>query len=271
MAQIDLQITAACAQINPEFGAVEANINRIAGMTESANVDLIVFPELVTSGYEFIDRDEVFQLAIDLSVGTEMSRFRQLAGDTNTHIVLGLPEKHLTNVFNSAVLIEPNSAVTVYRKIHLFDREKNLFDPGDLSVSVKETAIGRIGMMICFDWIFPETARLLTLNGAQIICHPSNLVLSYCQRSMFARSIENGVFTMTCNRIGMESRAGRELTFTGGSQILSNRGDVLAQAGNDTEETIIAEFDPSDADDKKLTVHNHLLEDRRPELYGRLV
>ena len=125
--------------------------------------------------------------------------------------------------------------------------------------------------MICFDWIFPEAARLLSLGGAQIICHPSNLVLSFCQRAMFARSVENGVFTMTCNRIGTESRTDRELAFTGGSQILGNRGEMLAQAGADTEETISADIKPALADEKMITLNNHLHNDRRVELYGKLL
>ena len=142
--------------------------------------------------------------------------------------------------------------------------------PGDKPVVVVETELGRIGMMICFDWIFPEICRSLALDGAQIICHPSNLILTYCQRAMFARSVENGVFTMTCNRIGAENRTDRILRFTGQSQILSPRGEIFAQSEADEEAIISSIIISAFADDKKLTPLNHLIEDRRPEFYARL-
>ena len=112
---------------------------------------------------------------------------------------------------------------------------------------------------------------MLALLGAQIICHPANLVLDYCQRAMFARAVENGVFILTCNRIGAEARTGRELSFTGCSQILSNRGGLLAKADSDSEENISAEITPVAADDKMITETNHLINDRRTEFYGGLV
>jgi predicted amidohydrolase len=125
-------------------------------------------------------------------------------------------------------------------------------------------------MMICFDWVFPETARCLALEGAQIIAHPSNLVLEWCQRAMFARSVENRVFTVTANRIGTEDRAGRKLTFTGASQIVSPSGEYLVRAPGTEEHVAVAELDPAEADDKHVTELNDLWQDRRPELYRRL-
>lgn len=261
-------ITAGCAQFQPQFGDTEANINRMCNIIEKAYLDLIVFPELATSGYEILDRNEIAQLALNPRSSSYIKILQQASQRTDTYIIFGFPEENGESFFNSALLIEPGGNLRVYRKIHLFDREKKLFNPGDKPPFVVETPIGRIGMMICFDWIFPETVRSLALQGAQIIAHPSNLVLQYCQRAMFARSVENGVFTMTCNRIGSESRTGRTLTFTGASQILSPRGETLAQAGIDDEELIIAEIDPSRADDKMITPNNHLLKDRRGEMYG---
>ena len=265
------RVQVACGQMQPEFGETTANLERIGRMVEGAGADIMIFPELVTSGYEFRDRRELRKLAIDLGGGEEISRLKSLAGDTGTHIVLGLPERSGRMLFNSAVLIEPSGRVTVYRKLHLFDREKKLFDPGESEPPVVETPVGRLGLMVCFDWIFPEVARLLALKGAQVILHPSNLVLQYCQRAMFARSVENGVFTVTCNRVGSESRTGRTLTFTGASQILSPRGQILAQAGNAGEEIISAEINPTDADDKMITATNHILKDRRTEFYPKLI
>ena len=256
-------VKAACGQFSPRFGDTDGNLEHVCSMTEESGADLIVFPELATSGYDFRDRTELESLALDLYNGTEIIRLKRLAKDTGTHIVIGLPERTGDRLFNSAALIEPGGRTSIYRKLQLFDREKHLFEPGDAPPRAVDTAVGRIGMMVCFDWIFPEVARLLALDGAQIICHPANLVLQFCQRAMFARSVENGVFTITCNRIGTESRLDRELIFNGNSQILSNRGDMLVQAGYDMEEIITAEIEPALADDKMITGNNHLLEDRR--------
>jgi predicted amidohydrolase len=121
--------------------------------------------------------------------------------------------------------------------------------------------------MICFDWIFPEAARSLALQGADLIAHPSNLVLPYCHAAMATRALENGVFVATANRVGTEDRAGRSLTFTGGSRVIDPRGRVLAAAGTASEETIVVELDPAAARDKTITAHNDRLGDRRPELY----
>ena len=118
---------------------------------------------------------------------------------------------------------------------------------------VVNTSIGRVGMMICFDWIFPETARCLALAGAQILAHATNLVMPYCQSAMLTRCIENRVFAVTANRIGEEDRAGTRIAFTGRSQITGHTGERLAQASHDGEEVISAELDPALADDKQVT------------------
>ena len=121
----------------------------------------------------------------------------------------------------------------------------------------------RIGIMICFDWAFPEMARALALGGAQLILHPSNLVLPYCMQAMLTRSIENRVFTATANRTGLE----RGTQFAGGSQITSPQGERLVQAGAETSGVITAEVDLAQADNKWITPYNHVFRDRRPDLY----
>jgi len=127
-----------------------------------------------------------------------------------------------------------------------------------------------IGMMICFDWIFPEVARSLTLLGADIICHPSNLVLSYCQRSMITRCIENNVFAITCNRYGAERRPHGTLKFTGKSQVVAPRGKLIYRAKTQMDDLFITEIDPALARDKKMTELNDLVRDRRPEYYRKI-
>jgi len=128
-----------------------------------------------------------------------------------------------------------------------------------------------VGMMICFDWIFPEVVRILALEGAEIICQPANLVLPWCQRAMVTRAIENRIFIVTANRIGREKRGERELKFTGGSQITGHEGELLLQASLEGEEVGIVDLDPSIARDKAITQENDLFSDRRPDLYYQLV
>lgn len=264
-------IIAACAQVKPKFGDTEGNLHKIIKMTQQTEADLILFPELVTSGYQFRSREELSGLSLDLETGSEFARLKELSGDLHRFIAIGFPERTSGKIFNSIALIEPSGKVRTYRKIHLFYKEKDVFDPGDRPPQVIDTEIGRLGMMICFDWLFPEVARVLALQGAQILVHTANLVLQYCQKAMFARSTENGIFSMTCNRIGSEARTEETLTFTGSSQILGNRGAMLAQAVSDEEQVITAEIRPSDADNKMMTIKNHLLNDRRTEFYKGLV
>lgn len=146
-----------------------------------------------------------------------------------------------------------------------------MFTPGDTEPPVVETNVGRVGLMICFDWVFPEIARILALKGAQILAHPSNLVLPYCQQAMFARSVENHVFSITANRIGTEMRVDRHLNFTGLSQVLAPDGKMKLQAPRGIEQVGVVEVDVKEADKKWITFENHVLEDRRVDLYGRLL
>jgi len=154
-----------------------------------------------------------------------------------------------------------------YRKIHLFNREKLWFSGGNKAPEVFAVAGFRLGVMICFDWFFPETARTLALKGAQIIAHPSNLVMPYCQRSMPLRCLENRVFAITANRIGRETRGADDFLFTGASQITGHKGDILSQGPVDQPHIALVELDPTAADDKNLNDYNHLFNDRNPSFY----
>ena len=264
--------TVGFAQFEPKVGEVLVNLTAVRRLANEANgADLLVFPELATSGYELMDRDEVRVLAEPKQGGATHETLLDLAKANNCSYIIGYPEIDGDRLYNSCMLVNPDGSSANYRKIHLFSREKDLFSPGDMPPTVYDTQAGRVGMMICFDWIFPETARLIALQGAQIIAHPSNLVLQWCQRSMFARSVENRIFTITANRIGAEERVGRRLTFTGASQVVTPVGETVAKAP-DTEEYIgLAEIDPADADNKDVTEYNHLFDDRRTGLYGGLM
>jgi len=122
--------------------------------------------------------------------------------------------------------------------------------------------------MICYDWYYPEVARTLMLRGAEIVCHPSNLILPYCPDAMVTRSLENRIFSITANRIGQEARGGKlPLTFIGKSSVISPKGMVLARASADQAECVVVEIDPGEARDKSLNPYNDMLKDRRPRSY----
>lgn len=264
-------ILAGLVQYQVQFGDWDSNTRTAEKLIRDCEgADLLVLPELAFSGYDFLDLNEVRALAEDRHTGPTATWLRDLASTLQTTLVAGYAESAPEGCYNSALLVTPDGATHNYRKIHLFNREKDLFLPGDSTPPVFETPAGRIGVMICFDWFFPETARCLALKGAQIIAHPSNLVLPWCQQAMFARSVENHVYTITANRIGTEDRAGRSLTFTGGSQMLDCNGQCLTKAPNDTPCVALAKIDPSEADNKIIAGKNHLFDERRPAMYDAL-
>jgi len=258
-------------QYEVKFGDFAANAARVRALVaQAAPADLLVLPELAFSGYDFQDRYEVAQHAEPAGAGPAAALLRELARQYEVTLVAGYAERTDAGCFNACLCVQPDGTTQNYRKIHLFNREQELFLPGDAPPPVIETPHARIGLMICFDWFFPETARSLALRGAQVIAHPSNLVLPWCQRAMFARCVENRVFAITANRIGTEDRAGRALTFTGGSQVVSPTGEVLASAPTDADAAGTLEIAPTDADSKGIAGLNDLFRDRRPDLYRGL-
>lgn len=248
------------------FGQKKENIEKVADFILKKQVELLVLPELFNSGYLFCSLRELHALAEPVPDGMTSRTLIQLARDHHVFIVAGLPERDGMNYYNSAILVGPAGFIGRYRKIHLFDTEKKWFTPGDKGFEVFDIGMAKIGIMICFDWIFPEAARTLALKGADIICHPSNLVLPYCQKAMLTRSLENAVYSITANRIGTEQNEGKVLTFTGQSQIVSPKGEVLASAAHD-ERIITMDIVPLLARDKKITANNDRFGDRRSELY----
>jgi len=254
-------------QFEVQFGDKQANLNAIARLMEQAEADLWVLPELCNTGYIFASREELVQLAEPVPDGETVQFLIGLARHRSSHIVAGIAENDGLAFYNSAILVNGRGLLGCYRKIHLFDQEKNWFAPGNLPFQVWDIGLAKVGLMICFDWIFPEAARSLALKGAELICHPSNLVLPYCQNAMVTRCLENRIFAITANRIGSERRGGRSLTFTGSSQITGTKGEILYRASNDSEDAVVIDIDPALARDKWVTPNNHVVEDRRPEMY----
>ena len=253
-------------QNSPEFGKRAANFEQVRSLTEGLEADLLVLPELFATGYAFTSRDEAAGLAEDAG-GPTAAFLRDLAGRIGGAVVAGFPEKSGQRLYNSAMLVDPGGVLGVYRKIHLFAREKEWFSPGDRPFAVYALPSAVVGMMVCFDWIFPEAARSLAVLGAQVISHPANLVLPYCQEAMKTRCLENRVFAVTANRIGNEKRGDNDLTFTGMSQVTGCRGEVFFRSDSENCGVQTLEIDPHDAYDKRVTACNDILEDLRPELY----
>jgi len=257
----------AVVQTNPKFGEKTHNIEQALNMMNSVPADIYVLPELFASGYNFSSFEEVQTLSEPFRNGTTFAMLSKFARDRRCYIVYGFAEQVESSVYNSACMVGYDGTVELYRKIHLFDREKLFFQPGNRGFNVYQTPFGRIGMMVCFDWHFPESARTLALKGAQLIAHPSNLVLPNCPDSMPLRCLENRVFAATANRIGVEDRKGIRFTYIGKSQITSPKGEILHRASDDTPEIFVEDVEITLADDKNVGEHNHLLRDRRPEWY----
>lgn len=255
-------------QFEPKLLQPEKNLNKMKSMLKDINADLIVLPELATSGYVFANQEEVNNIAEDAQTGVTAKMFLELAKKNSCNYVVGIAEKSGEKIYNSALLIHKNGKIDVYRKLHLFYEEKKWFDKGEneLPVFVTDDEV-KIGVMICFDWIFPEAARTLALKGAQIIAHPSNLVLPWCQQAMITRSLENRVFSITCNRVGTEENGERKQTFTGMSQILSEKGEILSRLDKSSETLEIVEIDTEKANNKMVTEYNHVFADRRSDYY----
>ena len=256
----------AVVQTDPTFGQPEENIREALELMKGAPADLYVLPELFSSGYNFTHRDEV-EKASEPVDGPTFAALHGFAKKFSCHVAYGFAERS-DDIYNSAALLGPNGLVGVYRKVHLFDRENLFFKPGNLGFPVFNLPFGKIGLMICFDWIYPEAARTLALRGAQLIAHPSNLVMSHCPDAMVTRCLENRVFSATADRVGTENRGSHSLRFIGSSEIVSPKGKILARLGADEAGIAVVNVELGDADSKKINDHNELLAGRNPSQYS---
>lgn len=256
-------------QFEPKLGEIDANLARIESLLPPAGgVDLLVLPELCSTGYRFGSREEAFGLSESVEDSEYLARLTEACRERGMYIVTGFNEREGEKLYNSSVLVGPDGTIGTYRKLHLFMDEKDIFEPGNLGLPIFEIAGCTIGMLVCFDWIFPETWRVLALKGADIICHPSNLVIpGLCQKSLPVHAVCNRVFVVTANRYGTE----KDLTFTGLSTIADPKSNVLAVAPPDRDAVDIVEVDLTLARDKNVTPRNHVFDDRRPGVYEGLL
>ena len=253
----------------PEFGNIQANLDRIAKMLAGREADLLVLPELFSTGYRFKNMDEAHHYAETIPDGPTTNFLISQAKKINTYIFAGLVEVDKEYVYNSSVIVGPDGFIGRYRKIHLFDTEKACFHAGSEVPPVFDLNGIKVGVMICFDWRFPEMARSLALKGAEIIAHPSNLVLPHCPQAMITRCLENRIYAITADRIGKESRVPDEsLHFIGQSQVVDPDGNILIRASKTDEEVQIIEINLDKARRKLLNSKNDIFKDRRPDLYS---
>lgn len=264
---------AAFLQFEPKYLRVQQNLDTVASLIAGADADLIVLPELFTSGYFFHSTADVARVAELIPEGPTVQRLIAWASDLGAVIVAGMPEMAGGQFYNSAVIVGPEGFIGAYRKVHLYFEEKLHFTPGNYGFPVFDLADRngtpyRLGVMVCFDWYYPESARTLTLSGADVIAHPANLVRRDCPRAMPVRALENHVYTITANRTGSEEKDEKVLTFIGQSLICDPNGDVLASAERTETKLGMAEINPEMARNRLLTPHNDLLNDRRPVFYG---
>lgn len=258
----------AVGQMEPQICVPLENQSRVKSILEEANkakTDVLVLPELCNSGYVFETIHEAIDSAESIPDGPMSDELLKWSRNDRL-VVAGICEQTEEGLFNSAAVFGNGKYITTYRKIHLFLNEADWFKPGREEPPVFEHKGYRFGVMICFDWIFPEVARVLALKGAQVILHPANLVLPYCQDAMVTRSIENRIFTATANRIGTE----RGVSFSGFSQITEPKGNRLCQMDKEKIGICSVDIDPELANDKSITTRNDVLQNRYPNLYTRI-
>jgi len=271
------KVKIAAVQMDPKITENSGNLDRILSEMKVAadkGADLIVFPECALTGYVFASREEAMPF-METIPGPSTDKLAACCQELGIHVTVGLLEIDADKCFNAAALIGPQGLVGKYRKNHLpFLGIDRFVDHGDKPFQVQQTPIGNIGMHICYDCNFPESARVMTLQGADILVLPTNwpegrgYVAKYIINS---RAYENKVHFVAVNRVGRE----RGVKFIGQSKIISALGDTLAQADSDNEQIIYGEVNLADARQKHIVFKAGEFEidyihDRRPELYDKI-
>ncbi len=252
-------------QFCPVLGKIDENIRQIEEMFKNIpDSDLIVLPELASSGYNFLD----FQQAMSCSEESGNSRFidflQEKSLKSGAFIISGFNERDGAMLYNSAVMVGPEGLAGKYRKTHLFVNEKDIFQPGNAGLPVFDINGCKIGILICFDYLFPEIWRMLAMKGCDVICHPSNLLTENAHICVPGLAIMNKIFIVTANRIGTEGT----VRFNGMSFITDPSGKVIAELSEENAGIMHAELDYMQARNKWITSRNHVFNDRRPEIYS---
>lgn len=265
------QITVATVQMAPRLAEVEANLERMGQWVEDIcreqKVDLIVFPELVTTGYECGVR---FTDLAENVPGHIVNYMAKRATDYRVYLTFGLVEKHRVEsvIYDSAVLIDPQGELlTTYRKIHLRGEERLAFRSG-YRFDLAETSFGLVGLLLGWDLAFPEAARCLALQGAELLCVCANWERPYLadwRNYVLTRALENSLFVAAANRVGEEYT----YSFFGNSLIVGPRGETLSTLEEGIEGYGLATLDLDEV--RKNREDTQLLQVRQPRSYREIV
>ncbi|MEW5979861.1 MAG: carbon-nitrogen hydrolase family protein [Acidobacteriota bacterium] len=269
------RLKVAGVQMNPTLMDKERNLSSILiwlRVAAKEGASLVVFPECSLTGYCFESLQEAIPYAEPVP-GPSTERVARECQELDVHVIMGLIEQMDGHVYNAAVLIGPGRVIGSYRKVHLPSLGLDKFvSPGNSGFRVHDTPLGRIGMSICYDCNFPESARILALQGADIVVLPTNWPRGAEETAEYlinARGLENRIYYAAVNRVGEE----RGFRFIGRSRIADIDGRTLAVASSDQEEVLYAEIQPERAREKHIVrvPGKHEIDrfkDRRPELYG---
>ncbi|GAB4530823.1 MAG: nitrilase [Anaerolineae bacterium] len=273
------EITIATVQMKPLLGEAEENLVKMSEMiskiASQQKVDLIVFPELITSGYELGVR---FTELAQRVPGPTVNLIAQRANEYGVYIAFGMvtKEKVESVLYNSAVLVGPEGdIVDVYNKIHLRGEERMAFREG-IRMPVADTEVGNIGMMIGYDLAYPEVARALALEGADILVVLANweaAQMDEWKTYVRARAFENSVYVVAANRVGEDVT----LNFGGESMVVGPRGQIHASLADETDpETgaplegfVVARIDLDEV--RKFREEYQFIQTRQPALYRSIV
>jgi len=271
------KVKIAAVQMDPKIMRNSENLEKILSQTRvaaSEGAELIVFPECALTGYVFGSREEAIPF-METVPGPATDKLAATCKQLGVYVVVGLLEIDGDKCFNAAVLIGTEGLVGKYRKNHLpFLGIDRFVDPGDKPFEVHQTPIGNIGMHICYDCNFPESARIMTLLGADILALPTNWPRgrdTLPRHVINARAYENRVHLVAVDRVGRE----RGVKFLGRSKIADATGQTLAKGNANDEQILYAEVSLAVARQKRIIIKPgefevDLIADRRPELYGEI-
>ncbi|GFO59615.1 carbon-nitrogen hydrolase [Geomonas silvestris] len=255
-------VKAAAVQFTIALGDVDANLAQVRealARLAQRGTELVVLPEMWSSGFAYKELNRLAQRTPEI-----VEELERLSREYGMVIVGSLPEPHGDKVYNTAYLVDRGRLAGSYRKLHLFSLmgEDRSLDAGDRAV-VAETSLGRVGMLICYDLRFPELARRLTLDGAEILVVPGEWPKprdDHWHTLLRGRAIENQLFIVAANCCGMVGK----LDFFGGSLILGPKGEILAQGGYESCE-LEATLEAQAMESWRASIP--CLKDRRPDCY----
>ena len=253
-------------QTSPQFGDKNQNFKEIERVIKKIKANLIVLPELFATGYTFVNKEEALSMAEDHN-GETAQFLCEVAQLTNSVVVGGFIEKDGDKLYNSAYIVSNKEVLGIYRKIHLYFKEKLWFSPGDKPLKVFRVNEVNIGVMICFDWFFPETARTLALLGADIIICISatpSVTRKLFETIIPARAVENTVYFIYVNLVGTQEN----LVFWGGSQIYDPLAKLLVKAPYFKESVKVCDIDLKQLEFSRAV--RPVLRDIKPEIYQDL-